>query len=199
MSQSLGGGNIAAPTGGPEAVSSPGDGRTLLLVDDDAPLRRSMARALERRGFQVLATEGLVEAREQALAHKPEFAVLDMRLAEGSGLDLVRTLRELRPEVRIVIVTGYGNIATAVAAIKAGAVDYLAKPVDADDVVNALLKSGQGLPPPRDNPMSADRVRWEHIQRVFEQCNRNVSETARRLNMHRRTLQRILNKRAPRE
>jgi two-component system, response regulator RegA len=125
--------------------------------------------------------------------------VLDMRLAEGSGLDLVHTLRELRPETRIVIVTGYGNIATAVAAIKAGAVDYLAKPVDADDVANALLKSGHGLPPPRENPMSADRVRWEHIQRVFEQCNRNVSETARRLNMHRRTLQRILNKRAPRE
>ena len=184
---------------GPEAIASPGAGRSLLLVDDDAPLRRSMARALERRGFHVLAAEGLAEARDHAHAHKPEFAVLDMRLTEGSGLDLVRTLRELRPEVRIVIVTGYGNIATAVAAIKAGAVDYLAKPVDADDVADALLRSGQGLPPPRDNPMSADRVRWEHIQRVFEQCNRNVSETARRLNMHRRTLQRILNKRAPRE
>ncbi len=183
----------------PEAIATPGAGRSLLLVDDDAPLRRSMARALERRGFHVLAAEGLAEARDHAHAHKPEFAVLDMRLTEGSGLDLVRTLRELRPEIRIVIVTGYGNIATAVAAIKAGAVDYLAKPVDADDVVDALLRSGQGLPPPRDNPMSADRVRWEHIQRVFEQCNRNVSETARRLNMHRRTLQRILNKRAPRE
>ncbi len=188
-----------AAVGGPEAVAAPGAGRSLLLVDDDAPLRRSMARALERRGFHVLAAEGLAEARDHAHAHKPEFAVLDMRLTEGSGLDLVRTLRELRPEVRIVIVTGYGNIATAVAAIKAGAVDYLAKPVDAEDVVDALLRSGQGLPPPRDNPMSADRVRWEHIQRVFEQCNRNVSETARRLNMHRRTLQRILNKRAPRE
>ena len=173
--------------------------RRLLLVDDDAPLRRSLARALERRGFEVFAAEGLAEARELAVEHKPEFAVLDLRLAEGSGLDLVATLRELRPDVRIVIVTGYGNIATAVAAIKAGAVDYLAKPVDADDVVNALVKSGEGLPPPRENPMSADRVRWEHIQRVFEQCNRNVSETARRLNMHRRTLQRILNKRAPRE
>jgi two-component system response regulator RegA len=179
--------------------TAPGAGRKLLLVDDDAPLRRSMARALERRGFQVLPAEGVAEARALAREHRPEFAVLDMRLAEGSGLDLVRTLRELRPETRIVIVTGYGNIATAVAAIKAGAVDYLAKPVDADDVANALLKSGHALPPPRENPMSADRVRWEHIQRVFEQCNRNVSETARRLNMHRRTLQRILNKRAPRE
>ncbi|MGH6895413.1 MAG: ActR/PrrA/RegA family redox response regulator transcription factor [Geminicoccaceae bacterium] len=192
--------------GGSSTTASPnleaaalGAGRKLLLVDDDAPLRRSLARALERRHFQVLAAEGVAEARALAREHRPEFAVLDMRLTEGSGLDLVRTLRELRPEVRIVIVTGYGNIATAVAAIKAGAVDYLAKPVDADDVVSALLKSGHGLPPPRENPMSADRVRWEHIQRVFEQCNRNVSETARRLNMHRRTLQRILNKRAPRE
>jgi two-component system response regulator RegA len=182
-----------------ESAELVGGGRSLLLVDDDAPLRRSMTRALERRGFNVLAAEGLAEAREHARLHRPEFAVLDMRLAEGSGLDLVHTLRSLRPDVRIVIVTGYGNIATAVAAIKAGAVDYLAKPVDADDVANALLRSGQGLPPPPDTPMSADRVRWEHIQRVYEQCNRNVSETARRLNMHRRTLQRILNKRAPRE
>ncbi|MGI9487808.1 MAG: ActR/PrrA/RegA family redox response regulator transcription factor [Geminicoccaceae bacterium] len=182
-----------------DAVDQPGAGRKLLVVDDDAPLRRSLTRALERRGFVVLPAEGLAEGRMLAREHRPEFAVLDMRLAEGSGLDLLKTLREARPEIRIVIVTGYGNIATAVAAIKAGAADYLAKPVDADDVVAALLRTGQGLPPPRDNPMSADRVRWEHIQRVFEQCNRNVSETARRLNMHRRTLQRILNKRAPRE
>jgi two-component system, response regulator RegA len=192
------GDSSSAVSPNPEAAAL-GSGRKLLLVDDDAPLRRSLTRALERRDFQVLAAEGVAEARALAREHRPEFAVLDMRLTEGSGLDLVRTLRELRPEVRIVIVTGYGNIATAVAAIKAGAVDYLAKPVDADDVVSALLKSGQGLPPPRENPMSADRVRWEHIQRVFEQCHRNVSETARRLNMHRRTLQRILNKRAPRE
>ena len=198
MTQSAEGGLGATAASGAEATAQ-GAGRKLLLVDDDAPLRRSMARALERRGFQVLPAEGVAEARALAREHRPDFAVLDMRLTEGSGLDLVRTLRELRPETRIVIVTGYGNIATAVAAIKAGAVDYLAKPVDADDVANALLKSGQGLPPPRENPMSADRVRWEHIQRVFEQCNRNVSETARRLNMHRRTLQRILNKRAPRE
>ena len=198
MTEPLEGGVPAAGAPGTEAAAL-GGGRKVLLVDDDAPLRRSMARALERRDFQVVAAEGVAEARTLAHEHRPEFAVLDMRLTEGSGLDLVRTLRELRPEIRIVIVTGYGNIATAVAAIKAGAVDYLAKPVDADDVVNALLKSSQGLPPPRENPMSADRVRWEHIQRVFEQCNRNVSETARRLNMHRRTLQRILNKRAPRE
>ncbi|HEX5079792.1 MAG TPA: ActR/PrrA/RegA family redox response regulator transcription factor [Geminicoccaceae bacterium] len=196
MSESAEGFPGGAPAEGAELM---GGGRRLLLVDDDAPLRRSLTRALERRGFQVLAAEGVAEASEHARRYRPEFAVLDMRLTEGSGLDLVRTLRGLRPDVRIVIVTGYGNIATAVAAIKAGAVDYLAKPVDADDVVNALLRSGEGLPPPPDNPMSADRVRWEHIQRVFEQCHRNVSETARRLNMHRRTLQRILNKRAPRE
>lgn len=196
MTESVEARPTVAPAGGPELV---GGGRSLLLVDDDAPLRRSMTRALERRGFEVLAAEGLAEAHEHARRRKPAFAVLDMRLTEGSGLDLVHSLRELRPDIRIVIVTGYGNIATAVAAIKAGAVDYLAKPVDADDVANALLRSGRGLPPPPDNPMSADRVRWEHIQRVFEQCNRNVSETARRLNMHRRTLQRILNKRAPRE
>jgi two-component system response regulator RegA len=198
MTEPVEGGVPATGAPGTEATAL-GAGRKVLLVDDDAPLRRSMARALERRDFQVVAAEGVAEARTLAREHRPEFAVLDMRLTEGSGLDLVRTLRELRPEIRIVIVTGYGNIATAVAAIKAGAVDYLAKPVDADDVVNALLKSSHGLPPPRENPMSADRVRWEHIQRVFEQCNRNVSETARRLNMHRRTLQRILNKRAPRE
>ena len=183
----------------PVAGALVGAGRKLLLVDDDAPLRRSLARALERRGFEILPAEGVIEARDLAIEHRPEFAVVDLRLAEGSGLDLVTSLRDLRGEMRIVIVTGYGNIATAVAAIKAGAIDYLAKPVDADDVVNALLRSGEGLPPPRENPMSADRVRWEHIQRVFEQCNRNVSETARRLGMHRRTLQRILNKRAPRE
>ena len=174
------------------------DGPMLLLVDDDAPLRRSLQRAMERRGFQVFSAESVQAGLALAHTVKPEYAVIDLRLEDGSGLDLVRKLRELHPRARIVILTGYGNIATAVAAVKAGAVDYLAKPADADEVINALLASGAGLPPPPCNPMSADRVRWEHIQRVFEQCNRNVSETARRLNMHRRTLQRILAKRAPR-
>ncbi len=178
---------------------APAEGPTLLLVDDDAPLRRTLQRAMERRSFRVFAAESLREGLNLAHTIKPEFAVIDLRLEDGSGIDLVRRLRELHPKVRIVILTGYGNIATAVAAVKAGAVDYLAKPADADEVINALLASGSSLPPPPENPMSADRVRWEHIQRVFEQCNRNVSETARRLNMHRRTLQRILNKRAPRE
>jgi two-component system, response regulator RegA len=183
-------------------VIEPGAGGevgTLLLVDDDAPLRRSLQRALERRGFTVVAAESLKEGIALAHSIKPDHAVVDLRLEDGSGIELVKRLRTLHPKVRIVILTGYGNIATAVAAIKAGAIDYLAKPADADDVIKASLSTGVSLPPPPENPMSADRVRWEHIQRVFEQCSRNVSETARRLNMHRRTLQRILNKRAPRE
>jgi len=188
----------ATSVGAADGLMAP-ENATLLLVDDDAPLRRSLQRALERRGFAVVAAEGLKEAMTLAQSVKPEYAVVDLRLEDGSGIDLVRRLREQHPKARIVILTGYGNIATAVAAIKAGATDYLAKPADADDVIRALLSTGAGLPPPPENPMSADRVRWEHIQRVFEQCNRNVSETARRLTMHRRTLQRILNKRAPRE
>jgi two-component system response regulator RegA len=176
-----------------------GEEPTLLLVDDDAPLRRSLQRALERRGFRVFTGESYREGLNLVHSVKLQYAVIDLRLEDGSGIELVRRLREIHGKARVVILTGYGNIATAVAAVKAGAIDYLAKPVDADEVIAALLATGASLPPPPQNPMSADRVRWEHIQRVFEQCNRNVSETARRLNMHRRTLQRILNKRAPKE
>ena len=183
----------------PPAEPAPSDAPILVLVDDDAPFRRSLQRAMERRNFQVFAADSLKAGLHLAQTVKPDYAVIDLRLEDGSGIELVKRLRELYPKVRVVILTGYGNIATAVAAVKAGAVDYLAKPADADDVINALLATGSTLPPPPHNPMSADRVRWEHIQRVFEQCGRNVSETARRLNMHRRTLQRILNKRAPRE
>lgn len=172
--------------------------RTLLLMDDDAPLRTRLGRALESRGFEVRLADGVATATEALNSHAPAFAVLDMRLGDGSGLDVVAALREKRPDARIVVLTGYGNIATAVSAVKAGAVDYLSKPADADDVVKALLAQGDDAPPPPDNPMSADRVRWEHIQRVYELCDQNVSETARRLNMHRRTLQRILAKKAPR-
>ena len=160
--------------------------RTLLIADDDAAFRNRIARALELRGFIVTAVGSVAEALAQT-ARPPAFAVLDLRL------------RQARPDIRIVVLTGYGNIATAVAAVKEGAVDYLAKPADADAIEQALTAHGRKLPPPPSNPMSADRVRWEHIQRVFEQCDRNVSETARRLNMHRRTLQRILGKHAPRE
>ena len=175
-----------------------GEEPALLLVDDDAPLRRSLQRALERRQVG-LSGESYREGLNLVHSLKLQYAVIDLRLEDGSGIELVRQLREIHSKARVVILTGYGNIATAVAAVKAGAIDYLAKPVDADEVIAALLATGASLPPPPQNPMSADRVRWEHIQRVFEQCNRNVSETARRLNMHRRTLQRILNKRAPKE
>ncbi len=174
-----------------------GDDKTLLLVDDDEPFLRRLARAMEKRGFEVETAETVADGKSSALARPPAYAVVDLRLEDGNGLDVVETLREERPEARIVVLTGYGAIATAVAAVKAGATDYLSKPADADDIVNALLASGDELPPPPENPMSADRVRWEHIQRVYELCDRNVSETARRLNMHRRTLQRILAKRSP--
>jgi two-component system response regulator RegA len=173
--------------------------KTLLLLDDDGPLRTRLGRALETRGFQPTLVESVETALASLRTHAPAFAVLDMRLEDGTGLKVVEALREARPDARIVMLTGYGNIATAVAAVKAGAVDYLSKPADADDVVKALLAAAAGeSPAPPDNPMSADRVRWEHIQRVYELCGHNVSETARRLNMHRRTLQRILAKRAPR-
>ena len=173
--------------------------RTLLLVEDDEPLRTRLAKAMERRGFLVSTAESVAAARRLAAGLRPAYAVVDLRLADGSGLDAVAALRAVRSEVRVIVLTGYGNIATAVAAVKAGAIDYLPKPADADQIEAALLSDAPSLPPPPANPMSADRVRWEHIQRVFEQCARNVSETARRLNMHRRTLQRILAKHAPRE
>jgi two-component system response regulator RegA len=179
-------------------TETPAD-NSLLLLDDDGPLRNRLGRALDERGFSTTLVETVAEAMAAVRRAPPAFAVLDMRLEDGSGLSVVKALRESRPEARIIMLTGYGNIATAVAAVKAGAVNYLAKPADADDVVNALLAAGGVEPPPLpDNPMSADRVRWEHIQSVYEMCHRNVSETARRLNMHRRTLQRILSKRAPR-
>ena len=172
--------------------------KTLLVLDDDAPFRGRLARALTQRGFTVSAVESVAEAKEVAKLNPPAFAVLDMRLEDGSGLEVVEELHKQREDAHCIILTGYGSVATAVAAVKAGAVDYLSKPVDVDDVVKALIAGPEDLPEPPDNPMSADRVRWEHIQRVYELCNHNVSETARRLNMHRRTLQRILAKRAPR-
>ena len=171
-----------------------GPDRTLLLVDDDEAFVKRLAKAMEKRGF-VPETAGSVAAgRAIAMARPPAYAVIDLRLEDGNGLDVVETLRERRPDCRIVVLTGYGAIATAVAAVKIGAADYLSKPADANDVTNALLARDAAMPEPPENPMSADRVRWEHIQRVFEQYDRNVSETARRLNMHRRTLQRILAK-----
>jgi two-component system response regulator RegA len=178
-----------------EAVSDLPD-KSLLVLDDDAPLRTRLGRALEGRGFQPTLVSSVAEAISAVKLHAPAFAVVDMRLEDGNGLGVVEAIHAARPDARVIMLTGYGNIASAVAAVKAGAVDYLPKPADADDVVRALLARDDGPAPP-DNPMSADRVRWEHIQRVYELCGHNVSETARRLNMHRRTLQRILAKRAP--
>src|SRR5215469_16775937 len=180
------------------AAAGAANGRALLIVEDDKSFQQRLARAMEARGFTVSTAESVADGLLQVEQAAPAFAVVDMRLADGNGLDVISAMKKRRPDARAIILTGYGNIATAVTAVKLGAVDYLAKPVDADDVVAALLATGTEKSEPPQNPMSADRVRWEHIQRIYEMCNRNVSETARRLNMHRRTLQRILAKRAPR-
>ena len=174
-----------------------GPDKTLLLVDDDEPFLRRLAKAMEKRGFVVETAGSVAAGRAIATARPPAYAVVDLRLEDGNGLNVVEVLREKRADTRVVVLTGYGAIATAVAAVKIGATDYLSKPADANDITNALLALEGDMPAPPENPMSADRVRWEHIQRVYELCDRNVSETARRLNMHRRTLQRILAKRSP--
>ena len=171
--------------------------KTLLILDDDDPFRSRLARAMEKKGFVVTEAKSVEEGLRIAQNTPTGFAVIDLRLEDGSGLEVVKTLHKSKKESRIVMLTGYGNLPTAVAAVKAGAIDYIAKPVDADDVEAALLASPESKAKPPENPMSADRVKWEHIHRVFELCNRNVSETARRLKMHRRTLQRILSKRSP--
>jgi two-component system response regulator RegA len=171
--------------------------RSLLIVEDDKSFLQRLARAMEGRGFAVTTAETVADGLTRLETASPAFAVVDMRLEDGNGLDVISALKRRRPDARAIILTGYGNIATAVNAVKLGAVDYLSKPVDADDVAAALLALDGRKAEPPENPMSADRVRWEHIQRIYELCARNVSETARRLNMHRRTLQRILAKRAP--
>lgn len=171
--------------------------RSLVIVDDDRPFLQRLSRAMEQRGFEVRSAHSVSEGIELIRQQPPAFAVVDMRLEDGNGLDVLAELTRVRNDTRAIVLTGYGNIATAVTAVKLGAIDYLPKPADADDVTDALLAPPNSKAPPPENPMSADRVRWEHIQRVYELCNRNVSETARRLNMHRRTLQRILAKRAP--
>src|SRR5437660_2294511 len=190
--------NVAtAPSEMLPALQSISD-RSLLIVEDDKAFLERLARAMEVRGFVVTTAETVADGVARIGRAAPAFAVVDLRLSDGNGLDVVSALKAKRPDARVIVLTGYGNIATAVTAVKMGAVDYLAKPADADDVVAALLATGPEKSELPANPMSADRVRWEHIQRIYEMCNRNVSETARRLNMHRRTLQRILAKRAPR-
>ena len=172
--------------------------KSLLLVDDDNPFRERLARAMEKKGFIVTQAEGVKKGIDSVKLKKPAFAVVDLRLGDGNGLEVVKEIQNSNIKSRIIMLTGYGNIPTAVAAVKEGAIDYLSKPADADDVEKALLADPNAKAQPPENPMSADRVKWEHIHRVFELCNRNVSETARRLKMHRRTLQRILSKRCPR-
>ena len=172
--------------------------KSLLILDDDDPLRGRLSRAMEKKGFVVREAKTVLEGLEIVKKSPPNFAVVDLRLEDGNGLDVVKELSKSKSDSRIVMLTGYGNLPTAVAAVKAGAIDYIAKPVDAEDVESALLAAPESKAKPPENPMSADRVKWEHIHRVFELCNRNVSETARRLKMHRRTLQRILSKRSPR-
>jgi two-component system, response regulator RegA len=188
---------IEKPVGRTLTAGAPPGERSLLIVEDDKSFLQRLARAMEARGFVVATAESVADGLLQVEKAAPAFAVVDMRLGDGNGLDVISAMKRRRPEARAIILTGYGNIATAVNAVKLGAVDYLAKPVDADDVVAALLAFDNKKIEPPENPMSADRVRWEHIQRIYELCGRNVSETARRLNMHRRTLQRILAKRAP--
>ena len=173
------------------------DNKSLLIVDDDNPFRERLARAMEKKGFEVLQAESVQKGKDMVKVKKPGFAVVDLRLNDGNGLEVVKDIHSSNSLSRIIMLTGYGNIPTAVAAIKEGAIDYLAKPADAEDVEKALLADPSKKAAPPENPMSADRVKWEHIQRVLEMCNRNVSETARRLKMHRRTLQRILSKRSP--
>ena len=172
--------------------------KSLLIVDDDNPFRERLARAMEKKGFEVTQAESVKKGIDSLNLKKPAFAVVDLRLNDGNGLEVVKEIQKLNTNSRIIMLTGYGNIPTAVAAIKHGAIDYLSKPADADDVEKALLADPKSKAQPPENPMTADRVKWEHIHRVFELCNRNVSETARRLKMHRRTLQRILSKRSPR-
>jgi two-component system, response regulator RegA len=179
-------------------LSELSEDKTLLIVDDDRAFLTRVARAMEGRGFIVTIAQSVAEGLAVIAHQPPAFAVIDMRLADGNGLDVISELKAKRPEARAIILTGYGNIVTAVTAVKLGAFDYLAKPADADDIYAALMATHHDKAEVPENPMSADRVRWEHIQRIYELCGRNVSETARRLNMHRRTLQRILAKRAPR-
>jgi two-component system response regulator RegA len=172
--------------------------KSLLVVDDDKPFRDRLSRAMKKKGFQVTQSGSVKDGIDRVKDSPPAFAIVDLRLSDGNGLEVVKEIKKIRKNSRVVLLTGYGNIPTTVAAIKAGAIDYIPKPADADDIENALLAPSEKKARPPENPMSADRVKWEHIHRVFELCNRNVSETARRLKMHRRTLQRILSKRSPR-
>lgn len=170
---------------------------SLLIVEDDKSFSRRLAQAMAGHGYEVRVARSVVEGFSLIDQSAPAYAIIDMRFGDGTGLDVIAKLRERRPEARSVMLTGYGNIATAVAAIKKGAYDYLVKPADADEIHGTLM-----APPGRQAELpkhliSADRIRWEYIQELFESSGHNVSEAARRLRMHRRSLQRILSRRPP--
>lgn len=173
---------------------------TLLIVDDDAPFRAALAAAFTRRGWSVSAAPGPAEALALARAVRFSHAVIDLRMPGGSGLDLLRELTAMRPDIAVVVLTGYGSIPTAIEAIKRGAVNYLTKPAEPAEIEAAFGESDGAEPPPADETAvpSLDRAQWEHLQRVLADCNGNISEAARRLNMHRRSLQRKLQKLPPR-
>ena len=176
------------------------DRPSLLLVDDDEAFRQVLGRALERRGFAVSTAANAEEALRTAAEQSPEYAVVDLKMPGASGLALIERLIEMDAGTRIVMLTGYASIATAVEAIKLGAVHYLAKPVDADQVIAAFTRlAGDAGMPIAEQPLSVDRLEWEHIQRVLAENEGNVSATARALKMHRRTLQRKLGKRPAKE
>lgn len=168
---------------------------SLLLVDDDATFRTVLSRALDKRGFAVTAADSVEQALPLATANPPEYAVLDLKMDGASGLVLVQRLHELDPATRIVMLTGYASIATAVEAIKLGATQYLSKPANADEIVAAFGHSARTDIPLESQPATVERLEWEHIQRILRENGDNISATARILNMHRRTLQRKLSKR----
>ena len=171
---------------------------SLLIVEDDELLRESLAHAMEAQGFSVTSAGTVAQALRQIELSPPAYAAVDLRLPDGCGLTVIEALNRRQPDARAIILTGYGNLATAVKAAKIGAIDYITKPANADDIASALLVTRGSKPPPPDQPMTAARARWEHIQNIYASCGCNVSETARLLAMHRRTLQRVLAKGMPR-
>jgi two-component system response regulator RegA len=172
------------------------DSPTLLLVDDDKTFAGVLAEAFEARGYAVRVAHDVPHGLALASAESPEYAVVDLKMPGPSGLELVKKLKEFDENTRVVMLTGYASVATAVEAIKLGAVHYLAKPADADEILAAFAREeGDTTVPVGARPISVARLEWEHIQRVLTECKGNISETARRLGMHRRTLQRKLGKR----
>jgi two-component system response regulator RegA len=193
---------MSSPLSGSAGMPRVSDAPSILIVDDDAMLREHLARAFRSRGFEAQTAGSYDEAIALATNDAPELAVVDLRMPGRSGLELIRDLKAIDAETKIVVLTGYGSIATAIDAMKLGAVYYLPKPADADDILAAFARGDAPPLEPTEADFSApslERVRWEHINLVLADCGGNVSEAARRLKLHRRTLQRILQKYPPRE